>query len=290
MSLERARQALDGLSVGDSLGEQFFGWEDQVVPRIEARIVPEPRWRYTDDTEMALSLFAILRDWGEINQDKLAVAFCCRYSPHRGYGGGARQLLEEIGRTHASAWRTLAPAMFGGCGSFGNGAAMRVAPLGAFFCNDYAKAARQAELSAEITHANPEGIAGAVAVAVAAAWMNRDQPWDRDAFFATVLEHTPAGKTCEGIVRAHGLGMEMSGRGAAAILGSGHEISAQDTVPFALWSASVEPTDFAGTFWRTVEGLGDRDTTCAIACGVVAARAPLPEGWLESREALPPGF
>ena len=26
------------------------------------------------------------------------------------------------------------------------------------------------------------------------------------------------------------------------------------------------------TFWRTVAGLGDRDTTCAIACALVACR------------------
>jgi hypothetical protein len=41
--------------------------------------------------------------------------------------------------------------------------------------------------------------------------------------------------------------------------------------------------------WTTVTGLGDRDTTCAIAGGVVAmavGRAGLPASWLAAREPL----
>jgi hypothetical protein len=39
--------------------------------------------------------------------------------------------------------------------------------------------------------------------------------------------------------------------------------------------------------WTAVAGLGDRDTTCAIAGGIVALRAPVPAAWLEAREPLP---
>ncbi|WP_210408401.1 ADP-ribosylglycohydrolase family protein, partial [Allokutzneria sp. NRRL B-24872] len=66
-------------------------------------------------------------------------------------------------------WRTVAGEAFGGQGSRGNGAAMRVAPLGAHFADDPARAAMEAALSAEVTHPHPEGVAGAVAVALAAA-------------------------------------------------------------------------------------------------------------------------
>jgi len=61
--------------------------------------------------------------------------------------------------------------------SFGNGASMRVAPLGAFFADQPpALVCDEARLSAEITHAHPERIAGAIAVAVAAAlaWQRRE--------------------------------------------------------------------------------------------------------------------
>ena len=72
--------------------------------------------------------------------------------------------------------------------------------------------------------------------------------------------------------------------------GSGQACAAFDTVPFALWAAACSPDDFAETFWRTVAGLGDRDTTCAIACSVTAARVGpegIPLNWLLAREPLP---
>ena len=50
---------------------------------------------------------------------------------------------------------------------------MRVAPLGAYFADDLEMVRAQAVLAAEVTHAHPEGIAGAVAVALAAAWACR---------------------------------------------------------------------------------------------------------------------
>lgn len=51
--------------------------------------------------------------------------------------------------------------LFYGQGSYGNGAAMRVAPLGAYFADDLALATQQARLSAEVTHAHAEGLIGA---------------------------------------------------------------------------------------------------------------------------------
>jgi ADP-ribosylglycohydrolase len=66
-------------------------------------------------------------------------------------------------------WRHAAGSAFGGQGSCGNGAAMRVAPLGAYHADQTRVAARQALASAEVTHAHPDGIVGAVVVAVCAA-------------------------------------------------------------------------------------------------------------------------
>ena len=59
-----------------------------------------------------------------------------------------------------------------------------------------------------------------------------------------------------------------------------------DTVPFALWCAARWIDDYEECMWRTVEGLGDRDTTCAIAGGIVALRSPVPAEWVAAREPL----
>lgn len=49
-------------------------------------------------------------------------------------------------------------------GSFGNGAGMRVSPVG-FFCDSVETAKKWAKASAEVTHNDPEGIKGAQAIA-----------------------------------------------------------------------------------------------------------------------------
>jgi ADP-ribosylglycohydrolase len=53
-------------------------------------------------------------------------------------------------------------------GSCGNGATTRVTPLGAYHPERPTVAAEEAIESAEVAHAHPEGVAGAVLVAVAA--------------------------------------------------------------------------------------------------------------------------
>ena len=75
-----------------------------------------------------------------------------------------------------------------------------------------------------------------------------------------------------------------------AALGNGDELSAQDTVPFALWCAGRHLNDFEEAMWWTVAGLGDRDTTCAIVGGIVAlhvGEVGLPRWWRAFREPLP---
>ena len=74
------------------------------------------------------------------------------------------------------------------------------------------------------------------------------------------------------------------------MLGNGVGVSAQDTVPFALWCAGERLNDYAEALWLTVAGLGDCDTTCAIVGGIVAMAAnkeTIPTEWHDAREALP---
>src|SRR5829696_5061899 len=86
--MSRAAVALDGLSVGDALGETCFrthNWEAiQEDPDATAR----GPWSFTDDTAMALSIYEVLQEHGQIDQDELAKRFAARYraQPWRGYG------------------------------------------------------------------------------------------------------------------------------------------------------------------------------------------------------------
>src|SRR5215471_8276392 len=94
----RAREALEGLSVGDAFGERFFTHPHVVEQLIAARALPAPPWRYTDDTEMALAIVEVLDGAGHMHQDMVATAFARRYvaDRNRGYGPTAHEILNDI--------------------------------------------------------------------------------------------------------------------------------------------------------------------------------------------------
>ena len=291
--LALARDALAGLSVGDALGSQFFvpggpaaPWRDELPPG---------PWAWSDDTEMACSVVDVLAGHGKVDRDELATAFADRYDPARRYGAGAVELLELV--RAGTPWPVAAASAFDGQGSCGNGAAMRVGPLGAWYADSTRRAAEQARASAEVTHAHPEGIAGAVAVAVAASLATRarldgDRPAPDRLLGAVAAALDPAGEVHRGVRRAVGL-LGRRAAEAADVLGNGSRVTAQDTVPFTLWAAATHLDDYPAAIRTCVEAGGDVDTTAAIVGAVVAAHAGVgtpggvPDGWLAAREPLP---
>jgi len=168
---------------------------------------------------------------------------------------------------------------------------MRAPVLGAWFAHHLDEVVQQAERSAEITHAHPEGIAGAIAVALASALACRGELCpDGVAFIEAVLARTPDGEVAAGLRHALTLSADLPIERVVEALGNGSRIAAQDTVPLALWCAAQHLTDYESALWLTVSALGDRDTTCAIVGGIVACRVGvegLPPQWLARREALP---
>ncbi len=296
LRMARARLALDGLSVGDALGEQFFIPPNRHRLFADLSSVPPGSWLYTDDTEMALGILEVLDRHGRIDQDDLARTFGRRWKiePRRGYGPGAYRLLSAL--AIGADWRRESKLLFSGNGSFGNGSAMRVAPVGAYFADDYAAVVREASRSAEVTHRHPEGIAGGVAIAVAAAFavQNRERltdPAERRKLFDTVLDLTPPGDTRDGIEKARGIELTANPRSAAGWLGNGTKVTCPDTVPFCLWAIAAFFTNYERAVWETIRVGGDMDTNSAIVGGVVAlATGPegIPAEWLTRREELMP--
>ncbi|MET8342566.1 ADP-ribosylglycohydrolase family protein [Streptomyces microflavus] len=286
--LAAARRSLEALALGDAFGERWFPlFRDRrrAVNEIRARRTPqEPLWHWTDDTALALALQRSLDEHGRVDQDHLALCYALAFDADqaRGYGHGMHLLLPQLLVAPAD-WRTLAPGLFDG-GSLGNGAAMRVAPLGARFHEDLDLVAEQAALSAAVTHAHPDGIAGAVAVAVAAALSVRGE-----FTLEAVADRTPEGPVRDGVRLAAETPFTTEPWRAADLLGNGQRIRADDTVPFALWTAARHGGDLEAALWATAEGFGDVDTTCAITGGVVGAvtgTAGAPEQWLRRREPL----
>ncbi|MER8235061.1 ADP-ribosylglycohydrolase family protein [Streptomyces sp. NPDC094049] len=291
-----ALDSLSGLAFGDAFGDRWFGiLRREGMAALEARVVPpEALWLWSDDTAQAVVLVRELAEGGgAVDQDRLALRFAEAYAEdtHRGYGASMHDVLRRIGA--GEPWRDVVAGQFGGQGSWGNGAAMRVAPLGAWHADDLDVVAEQAALQSTVSHHHPEAVSGAVAVAVAAALATRSRGGpapERPDFLRAVAARLPDGDVRSGLRIAARMPARASVRHAAEVLGSGYRMSGPDTVPYALWCAAGHLDDLHEGLWSTVAGHGDIDTTCAIAGGVIAARtgvAGLPGAWHDALEPLP---
>lgn len=288
--IERALQSLEGLSVADAFGEQLL--HSGALARVEAlsgrRTPTAKQWTWTDDTAMAISIVEVLRRCHCIDPAELAAAFVRRYAiePARGYGRGAHEVLAAIanGIPYADAARSL----FNGQGSMGNGGGMRSAPIGAYFSGDLDAVVEQATRSAAPTHAHPEGAAGAIAVAVAAAVVFAGER-DPRTMLDSVIARTPAGPTRDGVRRSIPM-LRAEPITVAAELGNGSHVMAADTIPFALWCAATHLGDYSAALWACGEVGGDIDTTSAIVGGIVVGSVGvdgIPAVWRAAREPLP---
>ncbi|MFB8400428.1 ADP-ribosylglycohydrolase family protein [Streptomyces sp. NPDC055912] len=291
-----ALDSLHGLAFGDAFGDRWFGILRREGPAaLETRTPPpEPLWQWTDDTAQALVLLRELAGGGgTVDQERLALGLAAAYADdtHRGYGASMHDVLRRIGA--GEPWREVVAGQFGGQGSWGNGAAMRVAPLGAWHAADLDVVAEQAARQSTVSHNHPEAVAGAVAVALAAALAARSRGGPapaRPEFLGDVAARLPDGDVRSGLRIAARMPERTSVRHAAEVLGSGYRMSGPDTVPYALWCAAGHLDDLHEGLWLTVAGRGDIDTTCAIAGGVIAARTgvtALPAAWHAAREPLP---
>lgn len=162
-SREQYRGCLLGLALGDALGApREGGWLERRLWRwVGTTRQGLPRW--ADDTQMTLDVAEVLLHEREIHQDRLAATFARHYHWSRGYGPGTARVLRRIRR--GAAWQTARTAQFPQ-GSYGNGAAMRVAPLALWFHADPATLLLQTQLAAEVTHAHPLALEGAEAMAL----------------------------------------------------------------------------------------------------------------------------
>lgn len=153
--------------------------------------------------------------------------------------------------------------------SFGNGAAMRVSPVAWLFA-DEAEVRRQAEASAAVTHDHPEGIKGAVAIAVAIFRMR-----------------TAAAKTADifkDVAREFYGDAPFSNLPARGVF----DVTCQGCVPLALYLAS-QAHDFEDAIRRAVSYGGDTDTVGAIVGSLAEARFGVPAAMdRAARSYLPP--
>ena len=183
-------------------------------------------------------------------------------------------------------------------GSCGNGSAMRVAPLGAYFCDKYPEeVVKLATLSAEPTHSHPEGIAGAIAISILTMtiinYIDRcimkgmSHTFNgRDIYYRDMLAFTPDSDVKRGIEKASKLPLDTPLSKLIEVLGNGTHVTCQDTVPLCVFltikALSSYPINemYEKVIIETCKCFGDVDTNCAIVGGMVGVISSPPQKWI----------
>jgi ADP-ribosylglycohydrolase len=241
-----------GAIAGDIIGSVYEG------SPIKSKQFPlfSKESRFTDDTILTVAIAdavlnnreydAVLKQWG-------------RQYPNAGYGGRFYQWLFEEDSQPYNSW--------------GNGAAMRVSPIG-FAYQTIDEVLTQAELSAAVTHNHPEGIKGAQATTMAI-------------YLARIGKSKMAIKN----EIQHRFDYNLDRRLDSIRVDYGFDVSCQGSVPESI-IAFLESHDFEDAVRNAISLGGDSDTMACIAGGIAQAYYKfIPKNIVSKiRSLLPDGF
>jgi poly(ADP-ribose) glycohydrolase ARH3 len=276
-----------GCALGDAIGELAFLHGEEADLR--HKVSHTRTLVYTDDTAMAIGLAESITQVGRLDQQHLGDTFRANFQrePWRGYASGPPNIFRLVERQKIS-YSQAARSLFGGQGSFGNGASMRVAPVGLLFHAAPGLYA-QVSASASVTHAHPVGIDGAAVLALAIAQATRldpQQPFPLDDFVQELVNfaQTEQMRAKMRLVQAL-LAEDVSPLVAAMRLR--HSVAAHESVPFAIYAFLRHPRSFEDCLFCAALYSADRDTVGAMACAIAGAHlgvGAIPSTWLAKIE------
>jgi poly(ADP-ribose) glycohydrolase ARH3 len=288
MSLDpdRFTGCLLGLAFGDALGAPHEGGVlERCIWRLIGRTL-DGRRRWTDDTRMSLDLAESLLAENSLSQDDLARRFAQSYAWSRGYGPSTARLLRRIrrGEPWARASRAIHPE-----GSWGNGAAMRAPVIALFVANEPERLVEAARASAEVTHAHPLGIEGALLMAVATHALLHDRSAAQ--VLAAVSAHCHRPEIIDRLRVATAWLAEGTAPGPRQVAaGLGNDMTAATSCVSALYIGLRHLEAGFDTMVRfTIAWGGDVDTLASMAGALWGARngaARLPAVAIEARERI----
>jgi poly(ADP-ribose) glycohydrolase ARH3 len=279
-----------GSALGDAIGELAFLYRTK--QDLYAQLERLNELRYTDDTAMSIGLAESILHKGDLDQQDLGDTFRRNFQkePWRGYASGPPtifSIVEQSGITYLEA----AQSLFGGEGSLGNGAAMRIVAAGLFF-HDSATLYEKACLSASVTHAHSVGMDGAAVQAKAVALavdLDPKEIFPFNEFIDTLIDCAKTPEIGEKIRLVKQLVLENTPPSNAAFQ-LGQTVSMHESMPFALFSFLGHPKSFEDCLLCAILNGGDRDTLGAMACAISGAYLgieSIPHAWIQKLENRP---
>lgn len=210
-----------------------------------------PGSKYTDDSVMTLAVAKWLMEDDEHTEEHLirCMQELGRKYPRAGYGGNFSWWLRQ---NHPRPYE-----------SWGNGAGMRVSPVG-LYANSLEEVLHLAAVSASVSHNHPEGVKGAQAI-------------------ASSVYLCKEGKTKEEIKDYVGksFGYNLNRTIAEIRPTYDFDVSCQGSVPEAI-IAFCEGNTFEEVIRLAISLGGDSDTIACMAGAIAACMYPIPN-WIEEK-------
>ncbi len=283
--------ALIGCAVGDALGAPIEGWSRERIASLDGltagyralvhgRAPNEKRYplgQYTDDTQLTLAIARSLVAEARVDGAAIAREFAALWESGEIVGAGPvadRAVRRLIAGAH---WQDAAIADDLPL----NGAAMRIAPIGLWDCDDRASLPDDATVASVVTHRHPLAIDAAIAVATAVADAVAGVV-DTAGFLHGVAhaietrspefgEHIRQIRAWLELPEDDALRAIASTGGGRIRDGFGIPALAEPTVLAALYAFLKSPTDYIATIDITLRIGGDVDTIAAIAGAISGA-------------------
>eukprot|EP00727_Mastigamoeba_balamuthi_P000159 m51a1_g1014 hypothetical protein (321) ;mRNA; f:615444-617931 len=287
-----------GVFVGDVVGAGYEGQSSAEIRQFQPGGVRTlvaslhmgvghlgPRYgMYTDDTQSTLALAASLVERRGLDPQHVASSYSAffRHQPQRGYPRSAQAVLfavEQGGDIYATGRKVFED------GSFANGGAMRIAPVGLAFRNAPDEAMHEAvRLAIVSSHVHPDGIDGAWVVAKGVALLLARSPesFDARAFLGELLSASRSHEmqwrirhvldSFESLAPSWPRDAEWSaGLAPELAIGSEFQIKATEAVGVALLAFAVHWRDPVDAIAAVIGYGGDTDTTACIAGALLGA-------------------
>lgn len=276
-----------GSAVGDALGAP---WEGRMMPRNEDIVLVANNMQqliYTDDTHMTIGVAQSLIENKGFDGKHMAETFVRNYEsePWRGYGPGPPRVFHMI--KNGEAWDKAAEKLYAG-GSWGNGAAMRVAPVGLLYSHHPQMLRHIAYTSSHITHSHELGKEGAALQAYAVALaLNTpsNEEIQAETFLSRLRDFVRHPVYQQKIAQVAELLTVQDKTKVVSALGNG--IEAPRSVPTAIYCFLKHPRSLKDAIIYAISLGGDTDTIAAMVgaiSGAYLGEDAIPRQWRERLE------
>ncbi|MFQ6040646.1 MAG: ADP-ribosylglycohydrolase family protein [Candidatus Poribacteria bacterium] len=277
--------ALLGAFVGDALGMPVEGYSAAMISQRYGVLNEMVFGRYTDDTQMMIGIAESLVHCKGFNGEDMAQRFVSNFDLTRGYGPGAMMAIDKLRAGYS--WDKAGGTTFEN-GSYGNGSAMRIAPVGVFYHDNPKQLRKVAYLSSMITHAHPLGKEGGALQAYAIACALETRSLRENGFLQSIKAFLRDDIDIyhEKIDQIQRL-LETDQKPSEVVNTLGNGITCFDSIPAAIYSFLSHHESFESAVVYAVNLGGDADTIGAMTGAISGAYhgyEEIPDRWIEKLE------